>query len=550
MKNICILFCLIFSFHAYAQEGELTEEPIIIQKDKKIVLPEVGKPQEKVTISLKALPKVKQKYSYREFSLILPLLDPKLNPPISKNDKEEPAKEGYVRLGAGNYGSTLLDAFYNSGRQKDYAYGVYLKHLASANGPVSHSGFSTNEAGAYGKYFTPNFTLGGGLIYNRGRYNFYGYDREAFKERKTDTTKQVLQSVWFNLGLENNKKNKHISYKAGLGIGNISDRFKASESEITMDFIGKYKLGDSSSVNLASDLSLLKRTDSSSTNRSLWKIEPTYRFGFKGFQVNAGFQIALSTEPELLINGYSASKTGFHFYPVIGLQQNLFETKLIAFAGIRGGMNKRTLRSTLEANPFLGPNSYLRHENQMLVFTIGLKGQMKGQFQYSSKLVFEKLNQQAFYINSFARQEQFAVVYDSSSTRRFTWETELTYDLSIKTRAGFRYSFIKYGLDKLDEPWHAPNSILTLFGRQQISEKIMLSGEFYYMGGLRGYNWKTAETEKLKGLADLNLKGEYFFKKRFSGFLSVHNLLNNKNERFLYYPTQGLRLMIGASATF
>jgi hypothetical protein len=78
----------------------------------------------------------------------------------------------------------------------------------------------------------------------------------------------------------------------------------------------------------------------------------------------------------------------------------------------------------------------------------------------------------------------------------------------------------------------------------------MLSGEFYYMGGLRGFNWKTAETEKLKGLADFNLKGEYFFKKRYSAFLSVHNLLNNKNQRYLYYPTQGLRIMVGASVVF
>jgi hypothetical protein len=78
----------------------------------------------------------------------------------------------------------------------------------------------------------------------------------------------------------------------------------------------------------------------------------------------------------------------------------------------------------------------------------------------------------------------------------------------------------------------------------------MLSGEFYYMGGLRGLNPETAETEKLKGLADLNLKGEYFFKKRYSGFVSVHNLLNNRNQRFLYYPTQGFRVMVGATAVF
>jgi hypothetical protein len=551
VKKILFLFCIVLSFQAAAQEGELPEEYFTVVKNKKNVLPEVGKPQEKVTLSLKPLPKVKQKYTYKEFSLLLPLLDPKLNPPVLKAEKEEPAKEGYVRLGAGNYGSTLLDAFYNSGRQKDYAYGVFLNHQASANGPVSKSGYSNNNVGAYGRYFTPNFTLGGGLVYNRGRYNFYGFDRDSSNELSFDSTRQVIQSVWFNLGLENNKKNKPISYKAGLGIGNISDRFKASESEISLDFNGRYKIKDSSSVDVMTDLSLVKRTDSSSVNRSLWRIEPVYRFGFKGFQVHAGIQMSVANEPEVLESGaYSGSKSSFHIHPIIGLQQNLFDTKLVAFAGVRGGMNKKTLRSTLEANPFLAPDVYLRHENQLYNFYLGVKGQMKGQLNYRTQISIEKLNQQAFFVNSEERQEQFDVVYDSSSTRRFTWETEAIYDLGTKTRAGIRYAFIKYGLDKLKEPWHAPNSVLTIFGRQQISEKIMLSGEFYYMGGLRGFNWKTAETEKLKGLADFNLKGEYFFKKRYSAFLSVHNLLNNKNQRYLYYPTQGLRIMVGASVVF
>jgi hypothetical protein len=550
LKRIFILFSLVVSYQVQAQEGELPEEQILIQKDKKIVLPEVGKPLEKVTISLKPLPKVKQKYSYREFSLLLPLLDPKLNPPALKNEPEAPVKEGFVRLGAGNYASTLLDAFYNSGKQKDYAYGVFLKHQASTNGPVSNSGYSNNEAGAYGKYFTPGFTLGGGLTYGRGRYNFYGYDQEKFKGRNTDSIKQVIQQVWFHLDLENIKKNKPVNYRAGLGIGNISDRFKASESEIMLDFDGKYRIGDSSSIRLFSDLSLLKRTDSSSVNRSLWRIEPVYRFGYKGFQINAGFQVSVANEPELKEEGLSKSKSTFHIHPQLGIQQNIFESKLVAFAGVKGGMNKRTLRSSLDANPFLAPNVYLRHENQLFNFYLGVKGQYKGQVQYRTQVSFEKLNQQAFFINGEERREQFEIVYDSNSTRRFTWETEVVYDIGSKTRAGFRYAFIKYGLGTLKEPWHAPNSVVTLFGRQAISEKIMLSGEFYYMGGLRGLNPETAETEKLKGLADLNLKGEYFFKKRYSGFVSVHNLLNNRNQRFLYYPTQGFRVMVGATAVF
>jgi len=548
-KLIIFVFALLAT-PLYAQEGELPEERIIIQKDKKIVLPEVSKPQEKVTLTLKPLPKVKQTYKYKDFNLALPLLDPKLNAPVLRNEKEEPVKEGYAKLGFGNYGSSLFDGYYNSGKQKDYAFGIFAKHLASANGPVSNSGFSNNEAGAYTKYFTPNFTLSGGLDYDRGRYNFYGYDREEFPNRKTDSTKQVIQSILFKMNLEKINKKSALTYNIGLGIGNISDRFKASESEFTVDFIGNYKLKDSSAITLFSDLSLAKKTDSASVNRSLWRIQPGYHVAYKGFQIEAAVQLSVDNEPELKGGFIQKNSSRFHIHPQLKVQQNIFENKLVAFVGLTGGMNKKTLRTQLKESPFLGPDPYLRHENQLLNFYGGIKGQIQNKFNYSSQISFESLKNQAFFLNNIEEQQKLFLVYDSSKTRRFTWGTELAYDLSKETKAGLRFSLLSYGVNTVKQPWHLPHSVFTLFGRQYLGENLMLSAEFSYMGGIKALNVKTLETETLKPLADLNLKGEYFFKKNFSGFLSMHNILNNKNQRFNYYPTQGFRIMVGAAAVF
>lgn len=556
MKKLLIIFSLLVSAQAFSQEGELPEEQIIIQKDKKILLPEISKPQEKVTLTLKPLPKVKQKYSYRDFNLSLPLLDPKLYPPVLRSEKEQAVKEGFVRIGVGNYGSTLLDAFYNSGRKKDYAFGVFGKHLASANGPVENSGFSNNELGAYARYFTPNFTLTGSLNYARSRYNFYGYDQERFKNRPKDSTRQVFNSIWFNMNLERLKKNSPLDYKIGLGVGNISDRFKASESEVAIDFNGKYMIKDSAAIVVFSDLSLAKRVDSASQNRSLWRIQPAFDFRFKGFQLNAGFQFSVDNEPDFKFSelNYSKNKAKFHFHPQIKIQQNIFDNKVLAFAGIGGGMNNVNLRSHLQQNPFLDSNVVLKYENQLFKLFAGIKGKVKNTLTYSTEISYENLDNQGFYINDGENRERFGIAYDSTTTRRFTWSTEATYDISKETKAGVRMAFLTYGVSKfIKQPWHLPNSMVTIFGRQYLSENLMLSGELYYMGGIKGLNVETVEIERLKRLkplVDLNLKGEYFFKKNFSGYISVHNLLNNKNERFLYYPTQGLRIMVGATALF
>ncbi len=551
MKNILFIFLILFSVPAFAQEGELPDEQIIIQKDKKIVLPELAKPAEKVTLSLKPLPKINQKYSYREFSLSLPLLNPKPAAPSLRPEAESPVGEGYVRLGGGNYASTLFDGFYNSGRRKDYSYEVFARHLASASGPVSHSGFSNNELGARAKYFTNAFNLSGGLAYKRDRYNFYGFDRDVFPSRGNDSTRQVFQNIWFQLNLERNKKNSPLHYNVGLGLGNISDRFKASESEASLDITGKYRLSDSSSVGLFSDFMLAKRADSADQNRSLIRFQPHFRFGLKGFWFEAGFQLAVANEPVLNEAGRTGSnKASLHLFPQLRLGQTLIKDKLSAYAGLGGGMQKRTLRTGLGVNPFLAPDVHLRFENQRYSIYAGLRGNSGGRFSYHSQFMYESLNNQAFMINNPGRQEQFLLVYDSSATGRITWETEAVFDLNAQTRAGIRFMLFGYQVKSLEKPWHAPGSMISCFGRYALNEKITLSGEFYYMGGMRALNSQSLESESLKALADLNVKGEYFFKKRYSGFVSVHNLLNNRNERFLYYPTQGFRIMLGASAAF
>jgi|GEM_PF-1105975 len=552
LKSLLPLGLIFLSLQVFAQEGELPEEQILIQKDRKIVLPELGKPQEKVLNTLKPLPRVAQKYSYREFGLVLPLIDPKIQAPAFRPEKDIEAKQGYLRLGAGNYASTALDAWYNSGRSKDFAYGLNLHHLASANGPVANSGFSNNLLGLNASYFTPSFTLNGQLQYKRDRYNFYGYDQERFNKRNSDTTRQVFNSVWFRMDLTKRIKEKdNFSWNAGLGLGNIADRFKASESEVLLDFNGNYRLGDSASIRLFSDFSLLKRSDSSSQNRALWRLQPQYHFGFRGFQLDAGLQVSFASEPVLQKNGSFKENSAFHIHPRLNAELALAEEKLQAFAGIGGGINRRSLRNHAEQNPFLMADVYLRHENQLFDIFFGMKGQMKGMFQYHSRVSFEKLGQQAFYLNADSvSREKFRIVYDSASTRRFSWETEAVYDPGKGNRAGLRFVYYGYNTSSLKEAWHLPSTVLTLFGSVPASDDLILSGEFFLMGGIKGQNPVNLKTESLPVMADLNLKAEYRFKKKFSAFLAVNNLLNNKNPRFLFYPAQGLRIMLGGSVIF
>jgi outer membrane receptor protein involved in Fe transport len=49
---------------------------------------------------------------------------------------------------------------------------------------------------------------------------------------------------------------------------------------------------------------------------------------------------------------------------------------------------------------------------------------------------------------------------------------------------------------------------------------------------------------------DVNVKAEYAVFDRLSAFLALNNLLNQKYQRFLYYPSRGLTVMLGATYSF
>ncbi|MBK9015757.1 MAG: hypothetical protein IPM82_17780 [Saprospiraceae bacterium] len=55
---------------------------------------------------------------------------------------------------------------------------------------------------------------------------------------------------------------------------------------------------------------------------------------------------------------------------------------------------------------------------------------------------------------------------------------------------------------------------------------------------------------ELNALYDVSVGGEYWFVKKFGAFLEVNNLLNNKRQRWIYYPTYGINVLGGITARF
>ena len=67
-----------------------------------------------------------------------------------------------------------------------------------------------------------------------------------------------------------------------------------------------------------------------------------------------------------------------------------------------------------------------------------------------------------------------------------------------------------------------------------------------------GLHYKLADgtSDNLNSLFDLSLGAEYLFTENIGAFFDVNNLLDNKRQRWRYYPTYGLNVMLGLTARF
>ena len=181
-------FCLIFIFSgAYAQEdveieidedGEIQAGEIVIEKDRKIEMPQARKLYDKVktpkfdTEHLK-LPSNFQSFEYNP-SVQLPRL--RAAAPKSTGSKEE-IYDHYLKVGYGNFASPLLQADLNLITDKNKVFRANLDHQSFGNGAKDkkNSASAYTGAGINGVIIGDQVSLKTGLNYSTTTDYFYGY---------------------------------------------------------------------------------------------------------------------------------------------------------------------------------------------------------------------------------------------------------------------------------------------------------------------------------------------------------------------------------------
>ena len=549
MRNLApksiLLLVLVFSFlssFAQDEENDLRKNFQII-KNASIELPPANRNFEKITYQPPKPAYKPQQYNTKDVGIRIPKLDSKIQILTLKPPALNKLYGNYIKLGAGNYGTAYVDAFLNNKRSDKLSYGLHVKQLSSANGPVdkSNSGVSNTSGEGYLRYYAGNVVLRANAGYYRNRYNYYGYNGEAVNK---DTLKLLYNNYTVNVGLQNINQSAAFKYNANLEYSNLSNNRGTSESEVLLTNSSTYTIDDTKSIQSSSTLSVSQyKTDSTSINRDFYQVKPAFVMKSDNYTLRVGANAAYTNDP---------GTPKFHLYPSVNLDYTLLDKTVIAFVGIDGEMQKNTFRSFVAQNPYLRNNVNLLHTNKALEFYAGLKGNITQKLNYKARISYASYKNIYFFNNYFVQDaSKFDILYARGTSTIVNFNVELTYDQSDRFRIGALINSYSYSISQdIGQALQRPSFTATLLATYNIEKKIFFNANIYYISGLRGENTLTGQLINMPNITDVSVKVDYRFSDAFSAFVEFNNILSKKYQRYLYYSVKGFNTIAGLTYSF
>lgn len=531
-----------YTAQAQTEGGEIEDLEITIGKNRKLTLPEVLPDPSRAPLPIKPIPLPKQKFNYVEYNVKLPDKEPVIKLQAMKPEPAQNYPALNIRGGLAIPLATYAEILYRSKVQKNYYWGLHGKHFNLFRGPERKvaSGYGENSLKAYTTYFTDAVTLDGALEYRRDIFNYYGIPKE--QERKEDSVRQFYQFIKAQLALKQNQKTGPLGWKAGLNFSNMTDAYKAREFLLDLGTDLSYDLDSVSSIVTNVSALISRRTDSSELSRTAFWLRPRYVRQMGDLKVQVGANIAIENDTFTNVNR-------FHIYPDIRASLSLIPKVLTAHAAVTGDLDARTLQSHVGINPWLGPNVALAHTSRDLDINGGIIATPVKGLTLTADVAVRQLRNLPLYVNSVSDSSRFDILYARGTTGQFMAQASVAWQATDQWAVQGNVQFNNYQLRDSLQPFHLPLLRIGGLVSYTLNDQWKLAARADYQGDLKGRTVMTQETINVPGMLNLGLRADYKINQKFGAFVDVDNLLNQQNQRYLYYPTRGLLFMLGASYT-
>jgi len=561
MQNTKILFFLICAFafnQAVVAQEDLPNEEVEVIKDFDARLIETEKVAINPTLPKQTNTVKTQTYTIPTRSMQVEYLPPKIRPLAMKRDKLPKQYNGFLKAGYGVPSSPLVEASYYTFYEEQLNIGGRFRHHSANFKNVENQRFSNTEGELKGTYYKDEgYAISGNVGYVADQVHYFGYNQNV----PTDTTlnvnrEQVRQNFnTFKLGgtfFNGERTQGDLNYAAGFNFGNTKDNFATSETNFDAHFGVTKWIADKHALNIGikTDLTTFKNgarisSDSSKQKLNNFYLTPNFTYHADAFKIKVGANL-------VAVDG------DFNFFPDIEASANIVGNKFTVFAGAEGSLQKNTMKSISDYNPFIKTFGSLNIRNtDYNHFYGGIRGAF-GAFNYKGQAGFKTVKNLALYLTDFQdfittdigniSLNRLDVLYDDGNI--FNIQGSIGATLFKNMDAAATVSVNAYDLDNQEKAWHLPATEFNVNAKyKMLDEKLLLKGELFVANGVP-YQTADGTTDNLNALLDVSAGAEYILTDNFSAFVDINNLLDNQRERWHSYQTYGLNVMIGIQGRF
>jgi hypothetical protein len=259
------------------------------------------------------------------------------------------------------------------------------------------------------------------------------------------------------------------------------------------------------------------------------------------------------TTAKLTINGGLAptwDNNKFVWLPDIYAQYRIRDNALMVQAGYVGHVTKNSYRNLSAINPYLAPFTVRQENTSEKEIYAGVKATLLKHFNLNAKFGVVHYNDYPFFINDTTTDGKSFVISNESRVKNLRFHADVSYINQEKftATAGFTLNGYMFMKDNA-RAWGTIPMEMNASLRWWAAKQILLKADFYAFGG--GHYLKKGNTEGIFAPgADLSAGAEFKISKRFSAFLDLNNIFNNKYERWHNYEVLGTNFLAGVKVNF
>ncbi len=488
--------------------------------------------------------------------------DFEVNPIPAARMVGEPLTElygNYIKLGLGSKISPEIELHLMNKRSKEHAYGAYFNHHSSGgkvtldNGDRNYAGYSDNQLKLFGEKFFDNSVLSADAGLDRNTRYFYGYNTDidtTFEKSDKADIKQNFLRLNFSADYKTTYVDSaHLNYDIDFDYNYVEDHFNTTENRFQL--YGEFdKYYENNIIGLNTGFTSVKQNSSLDTvSNTLYEFNPWIgKFGDE-WRIQGGVNF---------IAEVADGNTKARFYPVARMEYNIVEHYVIPYAGVDGKIQLNSYQAVTKNNPFVLPGLNVANTNYKMIFFAGLKGNLSSSTFYNVKLNYSFFDNMHFFTRNIMATDsaanQFDVTYYEGEVMNLFGEISFDMSEKLTLRAeGNLYQYTFYSDEEngiAPKPWHKPSFDLTLTGKYNLRNKILLQTDIYFSGKRWVRSIETETAKELDGYVDVNFGLEYRYSKVLSGYLDFRNLLADNYNKWNNYPVYGLQAFLGITYAF